>query len=243
MKRRTDSLEQLIRSKNFSISPKTTGRSNKYAQNIGVHPAFLSNSKRVMMNAVSDNTTPGPGNYAQYSSIHYPLIFPKGDNKDTYIVYENGRMTRKFQNYAVSKGTLKTSLLPKLERSPGPGSYDINISSFRQKQRVKQREKGKLIVCNFTSPSIPSNNIYDESSSSEDSEAGFDENYKSMGPAREIMDKLGKKFHSSFENDRFQTINDSAMSNRSLETERYIDNSFISRGKVIKVIHKASKPL
>ena len=36
-------------------------------------------------------STPGPGNYAQYSSIHHPLIFPRSGDANTYIIYENGR--------------------------------------------------------------------------------------------------------------------------------------------------------
>ena len=115
------------------------------------------------------NETPGPGDYAQYSSIHYPLVFPKGDNKDTYIMYENGRMNRKYQNYAVSKSNSYRYNQSQAD-SPGPGYYDTNTSSFKKPELKRIREKGKLIVCNLTSPSIPSNNLYNESSSEDEAE-------------------------------------------------------------------------
>lgn len=73
---------------------------NKYLKGIARQSPFLSNAKRMLWSYDNTDTTPGPGNYAQYSSLKYPLIFPYADNKDTYIVYENGKISRKFQNYA-----------------------------------------------------------------------------------------------------------------------------------------------
>ena len=163
---RRDSLDGLSVDQGFSLSPPIPSKSSKYIRNIGHHPAFLSNSKRILESNIFNNSTPGPGKYAQYSSVHNPLIFPQGSNDQTYIMYENGRMLRRFQNYAVSKEEDRSPF--KLNNFPGPGSYDTNITDFRKIKQKINREKNKLIVCNLTSPSIPSNNIYEDSSDDDD---------------------------------------------------------------------------
>ena len=58
---------------------------------LGKHPAFMSSVQRMVINTDLEST-PGPGNYAQYSSIHHPLIFPRGSDSDSYIMYDGGSM-------------------------------------------------------------------------------------------------------------------------------------------------------
>ena len=238
MTKRTDSLESPLRNHGLSLSPLIASKINKYARNIGHHPAFLSNSKRILANDMTQDYTPGPGNYAQYSSIHSPLIFPRGDDDSTYIMYENGRMLRRFQNYAVSKADNRNHI--QLNNSPGPGSYDINVSSFRKLKKRINREKGKLIVWNLTSPSIPSNNIYDDSSSEDDDIINsLNMQYNRQ---KEIMDRVKKRINNkSFDEGRFNTLNNHRQYNNSFSIDTCIDNSLTSKGRIIKVINKGPK--
>ena len=211
--------------------------SSSFLKSISKHPAFLSNSKRILVNEFKTKETPGPGDYAQYSSIHYPLVFPKGDNRDTYIMYENGRMTRKYQTYSISKGG-SYRYNSKYVESPGPGAYNINSTSFRKPDFKKIREKGKLIVCNLTSPSIPSNNVYNDSSSDEE-EIINSIRYRWLDQSRR---KTKKRWdHNSLDVDRFSKIIDSMKSENSSYENKYVDNSFISKGRIIKVIRKGPK--
>jgi hypothetical protein len=100
--------------------------------------AFESNGKREIR-VKKVEYSPGPGNYSQYSSIYNPLIFPYGGTNGTYVVYENGRMMRKVQGYTADKRKSDRNItIPTL--SPGPGSYNINISSFHYiKRRCKKQ--------------------------------------------------------------------------------------------------------
>lgn len=54
-------------------------------------------------------------------------------------------MNKRFQSYAVSKDVKKPSYM-KINLSPGPGSYNTNISSFRKLRRKKHDIKGRLMV-------------------------------------------------------------------------------------------------
>mmetsp|Transcript_6891 Transcript_6891/g.7693 ORF Transcript_6891/g.7693 Transcript_6891/m.7693 type:complete len:127 (+) Transcript_6891:2-382(+) len=112
-----------------SIKP-INRRINQNVRGIGGNAAFLSNAKRMLNSSADSNLTPGPGNYAQYSSLQSPLVFPYGGSRENYILYENGKMRRKMQIYAADK---RKSERTKIDTSfsPGPGEYDINSSSFK----------------------------------------------------------------------------------------------------------------
>jgi len=130
----------------------------------GQNAAFLSNAKRMLSTSVDGDNTPGPGNYAQYSSLKSPLIFPYGGTKESYIIYENGKMSRKVQSYAgklpmpkilnpftADKRRSERSITNK-SYSPGPGEYDYESTSFKLSPKPKKHKKERLIICSINDP-------------------------------------------------------------------------------------------